>query len=306
MKLAVINSYNCDESEQFKYLKSCGFDGCDFIMNKYFAPSGIYGDIDEVTEDEIRERFTWLKKLADEADFKIYQVHASFGGQMRKYPGGEEEVIKRVTASIQAAHYLGAKHVVVHPYINMDRKYDKNEELSIQQAIDLYKKFIPALEKYDVYCCIENMFHSDTVHRHICPTIISRAKEIVRVCDECGDRFRICLDVGHAVLTEDDPAEYVRICGKRLVCLHTHDNDGINDLHTIPFCAQGKPPKIEPMRIDWTEFMHALKEVGYEGVLSFEIGAPGPWALKPAGLRYLAAVGRHLSDIFENYEVEQK
>ena len=303
MKLAVCNIYNCDEKDQFKYLKECGFDGCDFVMNQYFSPSGKMGDIYNVTDSQIKEHFMMLKECADEAEFEICQVHSAGSGSPSKYAGGEDEVVRRVNASIQAAHYLGTKYVVTHPFINMQRKYDKFEELSIQQAIEFYKRYIPALEKYDMYCCIENMFHSNTEYRHICPTIISRAEEIVRVCDECGDRFRICLDVGHAVLTQDDPAEYVKICGDRLVCLHTHDNDGMADLHTFPYCAQSRYGKYEPMRVDWTKFMHALKEIGYEGALSFEITAPGPWGVKAAGLRYLAAVGRHLSDIFDNYNV---
>lgn len=306
MKISVSNCYICDEKDQFKYLKDCGFDGCDFVMNKYFAPSGYFGDIYEVSDAQIQEHFLMLKELADEAEFKIFMAHSAGSGDPKRYAGGEDEVVRRVNASIQAAHYLGTQHLVVHPFINQQRKYDKNEELSIQQAIEFYKRYIPALEKYDVYCCIENMFHRANVHKHICPTIISRAKEIVRVCDECGDRFRICLDVGHALLTEDDPVEYVRTCGERLVCLHTHDNDGINDLHTFPYCAQSKPASLEPMRVDWHGFMKALKEIDYKGVLSFEIGTLGPDPIKPASHRYLAAVGRYLAGIFENYEVEQK
>jgi hypothetical protein len=51
--------------------------------------------------------------------------------------------------------------------------------------------------------------------------------------------------------------------------------------------------------------MQALKEIGYKGDLSFEISAPGPWEIKSAGLRYLAAIGRHLGNIFDSYEVEK-
>lgn len=305
MKIGVSNIYNCDEKDQFKYLKDCGFDGCDFVMNQYFSPKGRMGDIYEVTDEQIKEHFMWLKELADEAEFEILQVHSAGSGLPKNYARGEDEILRRVNASIQAAHYLGTKYVVTHPYIHPQRKYDKNEELSIEMAVDFYKRYIPALEKYDMYCCIENMFHRGNVHKHIVPTIISRANEIVRVCDECGDRFKICLDVGHALLTEDDPVEYVRICGDRLVCLHTHDNDGINDLHTFPYCAQGTPPSLKPFKVDWTAFMQALKEIGYKGDLSFEISAPGPREIKPAGLRYLAAIGRHLGNIFDSYEVEK-
>ena len=302
MKISVINDYYCDEKDQFKFMKDLGYDGCDFKMGRYFDKSAVFGDIFNVTPTQIKEHFSELKKYADEAGFEVIQSHTAFGGQMRRYES-EEDAIKRIEASIIATHYLGSKLAVVHPYINMDRKYDKNEELSIKQAIDLYKKLIPVLEEYDMYCCIENMWHCDSVFKHICPTILSRATEMAYVCDECGDHFRVCLDVGHCEVTQDDPVEAVHILGKRIACLHAHATDGMSDLHTFPFCAQSKPYSIEPMRTDWHEFMKALKEEGYDGALNFEIAAPGPLPVKMAGYRYLSKIGRYLSTIFEEYEV---
>ena len=185
----------------------------------------------------------------------------------------------------------------------MERKYDKNEALSIKQAIDLYKKLIPVLEEYDMYCCIENMWHQDSVFYHICPTILSRASEMAYVCDECGDHFRVCLDVGHCEVTQDSPVEAVHILGKRIACLHAHATDGMSDLHTLPFCAQSAPYKIDPVRTDWIEFMKALKEEGYEGDLNFEIASPGPLPVKMAGYRYLSKIGRYLTSVYEDYKI---
>ena len=44
--------------------------------------------------------------------------------------------------------------------------------------------------------------------------------------------------------------------------LHVHDNDGIRDLHQIPY--EGV--------IDWADFARALSETHWNGVLSLEAG----------------------------------
>lgn len=57
------------------------------------------------------------------------------------------------------------------------------------------------------------------------------------------------------------PAAAVRKIGKEyLACLHVHDNDRSGDKHNIPFTGT----------TDWEDFAAALKEIGYDGVLSLE------------------------------------
>ena len=48
--------------------------------------------------------------------------------------------------------------------------------------------------------------------------------------------------------------------GKRVKALHVHDNDLVRDVHTLPFTR----------KIDWDEVMTALKDIGYDGELTFE------------------------------------
>ena len=52
----------------------------------------------------------------------------------------------------------------------------------------------------------------------------------------------------------------MRALGSRLKVLHVHDNDGVSDRHAIPFSGV----------TDWEDFAVALKEVGFNGVLSLE------------------------------------
>lgn len=300
MKISVMNAMPVSETEQFAYMKECGFDACDFSLGKYFNRDGLFA-IETVTDEEIEKHFTMLRKEAEKAGFEVGQTHSAFSGHPANYDFDMDEIVARQVASIKATHYLGAKYCVVHPIILPGRQYDHMVQEAYEQSVDFYRRLIPALEKYNVTCCIENMWHIDPAYGHICPTILSRAEEMVRMCDELGEHFAICLDVGHAPLTQDDPAEMIRMFGKRLVCLHTHDNDGLSDLHTFPFAARHTPYGLawNPPSIDWPAVMQALEAVGYEGNLNFEITIPGPEGIHKAGMKYLCEIGKYLISLRE-------
>ncbi len=305
MKISVSNGCYVSETEQFQYFKDCGFDAADFSLGKYFNRDGMFGDISNITDKQIKEHFTILKECADKAGFFIGQTHSAFTGHPGGYDFDYEEIVKRQIASIKATHYLGSKYCVIHPIIMPGRRYDYLKQEAFDKSVEFYRQLIPTLEKYDVYCCIENMWVSDPVHKHICSTILSHAQEMVDMCNVLGDRFKICIDVGHAPLTQDDPVKMVHICGDKLAVLHAHEVDGISDLHTIPYSKFGKPIGTSPMRINWEEFMKALKEENYQGTLSFEIGIPGPRELHKAGLEYLAAIANYLVSVYDNHNFEE-
>ena len=124
----------------------------------------------------------------------------------------------------------------------------------------------------------------------------SRPAEFVRYVDGLNnDCFVACLDIGHAALVREDPADFIKVLGnKRLQCLHVHDVDGINDSHTMPFMGIGR----------WGEVMASLAEIDYKGDLTFEVGE-GYFTGKPKELFYdytvlLAKTGRHLINMYED------
>ena len=53
MKISVGNTQYPGEIEQFAFLKEAGFDGCDFALGHYFLRNGVFGDIDNVTDEQI-------------------------------------------------------------------------------------------------------------------------------------------------------------------------------------------------------------------------------------------------------------
>ena len=294
-------SVNTGSDSRFELLKRCGFDACDFSLGNYLERSGSLGDIYNISDAQIEETFTQIRENGEKVGFEIGQTHSAFTGHPRNYDHDVDEIVARQIASIKASHYLGTKHCVIHPIIKPGRKYDILKKEAFDESVEFYKRLGDTLEKYDVYCCIENMWVCDSVYGHICSTILSHAEEMVEMCDVLGDRYKICVDVGHGTLTQDNPCEMVRIAGDKLVCLHTHDNDGILDLHSYPFTPAGKPTGTswKPMRVDWTDFMKALDDVNYRGNLNFEVGIPVPEPLHEASLTYLADIANYLVSLRE-------
>ena len=73
--------------------------------------------------------------------------------------------------------------------------------------------------------------------------------------------FGVNLDPSHTFPVGDFPNVSVYRLGKHLLHLHVSDNDGVTNVHWRP--GMGK--------IDWKEMFIALKEVGYDGVVSIEL-----------------------------------
>ena len=76
--------------------------------------------------------------------------------------------------------------------------------------------------------------------------------------------FVSCLDTGHAaIFFGKDVSDAVRFIGNRLEAVHIHDNMGKEDEHLIP--GDGI--------IDWNGFAEALREIGFDKVISLETSA---------------------------------
>lgn len=296
MKLSVTLGGYGTLKEQVHFTKACGFDACDFNLSVTFGPNGPLGDMDALTDEKIYDYFMPLREEADRVGLEFGQTHSVGGGRLA--PDAWDDMIKRETAAIKATKILGAKYTAMHPIIDRKRLYDKYVEENFEEAARFFERLTPILEEHDVYGCLENMFAYDRAYKFYCPTIFSTAEEMVKMCERLGDRYQICLDIGHSVLGKEDPVHMIHVCGERIKILHTHDNDGLGDLHTFPFSTH-KPHTGTPLRIDWTKVMSALADIGYTGNLNFESGAPGPREICAAGYEYLAEIGQYLMSLYK-------
>lgn len=88
----------------------------------------------------------------------------------------------------------------------------------------------------------------------------------------------LLLDLGHCLISKENPAEIVHRAGPRLGYVHLDDNDGINDVHWALFTGCLTPAIL-------ASFLGSLKEIRYEGTLAFEFnaGLPDPVAALRGG-----------------------
>lgn len=100
--------------------------------------------------------------------------------------------------------------------------------------------------------------------------ILLAVEDLPRTCLGCNSaeileligndpRLGVCFDTNH--LLNEDPCDFVRAVGDRIVTTHVSDYDFINERHWLP--GEGD--------IDWNALLRALEDVGYDGPLVYEI-----------------------------------
>ncbi|MBQ8081273.1 MAG: sugar phosphate isomerase/epimerase [Clostridia bacterium] len=75
-----------------------------------------------------------------------------------------------------------------------------------------------------------------------------------------ADNVGFCYDCGHEACFTPG-REYLPFFGNRLICTHIHDNDGVKDLHLLPFDGN----------IDFCRVTNQIRQTGFQGTLMLEV-----------------------------------
>jgi sugar phosphate isomerase/epimerase len=222
------------------------------------------------------------------------QCHAPFPPYIPGRPDTLEYSIRLYRRLIEFCHEIGCPKVIIHG-ITLQRanQGDTPEDIDRMNR-HMYESLIDVLQKTDVTVCLENLFtHSgDVQYVGVCGDPHEARDEIDRLNALAGkNAFGLCLDTGHMQLAHIRPYRYFPILGKRIVALHVHDNDAIHDLHAIPYFGT----------VLWDEFYKELKNIGYEGDMTFESCPPREPELIPTFLKLTCDIGAFFrSKITEN------
>ena len=279
-----------DPDGSFRYIKECGFNAVDFnIDHKLPGAKMRTGELTKFFDQSIEELIEFyrpLKEASEKYDVEISQMHAPFPVWYKEMDAVNEYVVMVIDKICAICQFVGCPAIVVHPAGR------STKELEWETNLQIYRSFMPSAKKYGIKLCLENMF--GMVKGRPVEAVCARAEEAVRYIDFLneeagGDYFGFCLDVGHATLTGKNLRDYINILGKRLTCLHIHDNDGRNDLHLMPYTQL----------VDWESFILGLKDIGYEGTIGFEtfrvLTASFPKELWPSALRLISDTGRYFA-----------
>ena len=249
---------------------------CDFLSGKY----GLEAAVDMMIEagypaidismfktdavpftDDYREVALRIKSRADKAGVKFIQAHAPFGGGYETYT---EKILPLMPRAFEFCSLLGIPAMVVHPVKN-GRYYGREKEL-FDMNVEFYRSLAPLAKQYGVKIAIENMWQRHPKNNtQIVDDICAPPEELAAMYDvlDDSDAFTVCLDIGHVALCGRDPEDAIRKIGNRLGCLHIHDVNYREDLHTLPGVS----------KIDWDKVCRALAEVDYCGSFNMESDA---------------------------------
>lgn len=262
-------------------IAAAGYDAVDFSCFK----SEFYID------EHDKAFYTNLRKYAENLGLYFNQSHAPFASSFADAVKTEQRFTEIVTA-MKHASYLGVRNIIVHPCQHLPYAEAGNPERLFEINMKFYSRLIPYCEEYGIKVALENMWQytNGLINHSVC----SRPDEFVRYIDALDNQcFVACLDLGHAALVREDPADFIHKLGaNRLKCLHVHDVQPNVDAHTLPYFGVG----------EWEKIMQALADVGYEGELTFEADqffVGKPTELLPKCAEFMQHTGRHLIKIHD-------
>ncbi len=158
--------------------------------------------------------------------------------------------LKNMDSAIDQAVEFGAGVIVFHA---SDEPIEPPERRSrMKQAQRALAEIEPKCRKAGKKTAIE------LLPRTCLGNTVEELFEILQPLSE--ETFGVCLDTNHLMDRYEDLAECVRQLGKRLIALHLSDYDGVDEKHEMPGSGV----------IDWKAFMAALREIDYDGPLTYE------------------------------------
>lgn len=266
----------CSHSEAIDLLQRAGFDAYDMPLFDLRKPDSRFA------QDDYREFARSLRNYSDSRNIVCNQAHAPFPSSTGD-PEEDAQIFQNIVRSMEIASILGAKCIVVHPCQHL--KYSDHPEELKEINFQFYSRLIPYCEQFQIKVAIENMWQFETDSTHIIDSTCARAAEFCEYVDMLDSEWIVaCLDIGHAALVGESIPRLIHALGDRLQALHVHDNNFLEDQHSVPY--HGKIPM--------TPFLRALKEVGYPGDLTMEVIAyrnSMPESLASAAFRYLGEIG---------------
>jgi sugar phosphate isomerase/epimerase len=275
-------SAHVGEERAVEMVARAGFDAWDLsLLSRLYEYNWSTGEV-RLKDHPLsgRERLAFarrLKRIGEDNGIFCNQSHAPFP----TYSQGIRDLLK---SAIELTAEAGGKICVVHP----------DHYKTAEENAEMYLSLLPFAKEHNVKLATENMWFWNEEKNEAYEAPCGLTEDFIAHVDAVGDPFLVaCVDIGHAEMLGDSvsAARMIRGLGHRVESLHIHDNDLCHDSHQIPFS----------MKIDFSEVVRALKDIGYTGELTLEADSylknRGDSVLE--GLREMASVARRLSDMFE-------
>ncbi len=220
--------YELKLEESFRRIRSAGFDQVLLWWGEF------EGDI------PLREQPEAARRLG----LEVENAHAPFEGcnDLWRPEADGERYARELIGCIQGCAETGIPVLVVHL---TDLADPPPWTLC---GLERLKPVIEEAEKRGITLAFENLRHAPQL------------RAVLESFD--SPRVGYCYDSGHHHgWCKEEP--FLERYGHRLAALHLHDNDGVRDLHHLPFDGN----------IDWKKITRELRETGYSGSVALEVQA---------------------------------
>jgi sugar phosphate isomerase/epimerase len=293
--------------EGFRLLKRLGFSCADFSLNYYLKNTDLYNsEINQFfdkTDAEMEQFFTPHKQAAKEAGIIINQMHMPYPNYVPKAKQEVNDYLRNVVApkSMKVCSFFECKYIVVHGF---KLAYHLGSEVAEWEKTSEFLEFLaPMAREMGITICIENLYNG--IGGHMMEGPCCDARKAVERIDRMNDKYGaevlgFCFDTGHANLVGLDFEDFIITLGHRLKVLHIHDNDGISDLHQMPFTFT--KTRDNTPSTDWEGFIRGLRAVRFDKVLSFETApvlSSFPKELREDALGMIARIGQYFGGKLE-------
>ena len=264
---------------QYGRIAALGYDAVDQDLADTGAPC-------YRSDGAMKEHCLRIRRAAEETGLEIAQVHGPWTTD-DKTPENRARTLIHMLRAVYGCHVMGSRYLIIHPQMPYGWGREEDPEFAYRLTVDLMKALMPDCEKYGVTICLENM----PFRKHRISTM-DRIVEVLRMVNH--PMAGICFDTGHSLMFGHDLGDMARMAAPYLKCLHVHDNDGERDAHQLPYYEGGQG--------NWDNFVTALAEIGYNGVLNLECmgNIPDvPFDLRLHYERLTWGTGRYLADHIE-------
>ncbi len=221
---------------------------------KYLDFSMYENEASQYMRDDWRETIKKLKDYADSLGVKFVQAHSPAFETLETLDPNEnwQEKFQQTLRSIEICKELDIPFAVIHAGV----KRNSSKEETIELNKKFYDLLLPTMEKTGVTVLVENVGISDNNGRYY----LNSGKRLAEFIDYYGHPLlQACYDFGHGNVFKN-AYEDVTHLGKRLKAIHYNDNDGVRDMHTIPFLST----------LDNDSSVKALIDANYSGYFTFE------------------------------------
>ena len=224
------------ERRAIEILAKAGFDAIDYTFTPWMERGEMPWNRDGY-QDYAKE----VVQMAKDNGVYFNQAHAPFlfdWDHEWLTPAFETNILPKIHQSFRCAALLGIPRIVVHPIHHI--RYRGNQAMLWDWNQEYYHRILALGKACGVQIALENMWQTDPLRGCGDSDVFSTPTEFRDFLDSLRDPWACaCVDVGHAGLAGEDPAELLRtLGGGRVKAVHIHDNGHRADDHTLPYLGK--------------------------------------------------------------------